>query len=402
MDFKGLLDDEVLAGIDRDAGLQQALALIAASGPSASPSNLGQILLQGGQVGQQARQQGLESAMQRQKLLDAQKQKAQRQQILGGLTGGVQQALVGGGGPTVANAEKMQGGMSKDRYMQAFNAAISIGDVELAKQIKEAMEVQFPKQESLFDKVDVSKFTPDSVRMFSQSGNYADLVAKPDEPEAIKTLRILQQNPDLYNAQVNLKRAGAANTNVNIGGDNAFAKKGAELTATAFNDMAVQGRQANRTLAQISQLESLSAKTGGGIVPAAKAFAGNLGINVEGLDDVQAFSALINQLVPQQRPPGSGTMSDADLALFKQSLPRLINQPGGNQKIISTMRAIAEYDRKIGQIAADALNNKITRAEADMLMQRVPNPLAEFSAGGGGGEGSGRSEQDLLNKYGIK
>ena len=69
MDYKGLLDDETLARIDKDAGLQQALALMAASGPSLMPQNFGKILLQGNQVRDELRQQGLQSAMQRQELL---------------------------------------------------------------------------------------------------------------------------------------------------------------------------------------------------------------------------------------------------------------------------------------------------------------------------------------------
>lgn len=110
--------------------------------------------------------------------------------------------------------------------------------------------------------------------------------------------------------------------------------------------------------------------------------AGALGLPVQGLDDVQAAQALINQMVPGQRPPGSGTMSDADLALFKQSLPSIINQPGGNQKILQTMKAINEYTIAQSQIAQAVANREITPAEGRRLQAQVPNPLAGGASGG--------------------
>jgi hypothetical protein len=124
--------------------------------------------------------------------------------------------------------------------------------------------------------------------------------------------------------------------------------------------------------------------------------AGTLGLPVQGLDDVQAAQALINQMVPGQRPPGSGTMSDADLALFKQSLPAIINQPGGNQKILQTMKAINEYTIAQSQIAQAVANREITPAEGRRLQAQVPNPLA-----GGGMTAPGGDVDSLVKKYGF-
>ncbi len=73
-------------------------------------------------------------------------------------------------------------------------------------------------------------------------------------------------------------------------------------------------------------------------------------------------------------------MSDADLALFKASLPALINQPGGNQTIIETIRAINEYDVAASIIAGQALDGEITQAEARKRLRELPNPLADFKA----------------------
>lgn len=150
MDFKGLLDDETLARIDKDAGLQQALALMAASGPSLMPTNLGSILLQGNQVRDQSRQQGLQGAMQRQQLLDQRRQQEQMRNIAGMFSpGNAQAALAGGGGPTVANAQRMGQPMGAEQAQRALLAAIETGDpkiIEYARSLKDTLMPVFKTQ----------------------------------------------------------------------------------------------------------------------------------------------------------------------------------------------------------------------------------------------------------------
>ena len=145
MDLRGLLDDDVVDQINRDAGMQQALALLAASGPSLTPTNLGQILLQGTQARDQARAQGADTAIKRQQLLEQRRQQQQDQNILGMLSPtNAQQALADGGGPTIANAQKLGQQPDKNRYLQAYAAALSGNRLDLAREIKNAMDVQFP------------------------------------------------------------------------------------------------------------------------------------------------------------------------------------------------------------------------------------------------------------------
>lgn len=148
------------------------------------------------------------------------------------------------------------------------------------------------------------------------------------------------------------------------------------------------GNNAARTLGQLDQLETLLANTPQGFEAAATQFAGNFGIDLGDAQGVQAAAALINQMVPAQRPPGSGPMSDADLELFKQSVPRLINQPGGNQMIIETMRAINTYDLQAARIVEDFTlrgQRAQTPGEADQLrsemqtaLNGLQNPLENF------------------------
>jgi hypothetical protein len=172
---------------------------------------------------------------------------------------------------------------------------------------------------------------------------------------------------------------GAGGTTVNnIMGGEKFNDKFAEQDAAAIASASEAGIAAIRNLPRIEQLESLLNESGSGGVQNLQVLAGNLGIRTEGLDELQAAQAIINSLVPEQRQPGSGPMSDADLALFKESLPRIINSPGGNQFIIRQMKAIAQYDAMASDIANRLRQGQIDRSTAFAELQNRPHPLAEF------------------------
>lgn len=119
-------------------------------------------------------------------------------------------------------------------------------------------------------------------------------------------------------------------------------------------------------------LETVPQGSTGGMVQ----LAGALGIGFDGTGDVQAAQAIINQMVPQQRPPGSGTMSDADLALFKASLPAVLNQPDGNQQIMTLVNAINDYIIQQADIAQLVANRELDPAEGRRRQAAIANPLA--------------------------
>ena len=164
-----------------------------------------------------------------------------------------------------------------------------------------------------------------------------------------------------------------------IGGEEgAFVKKSQEKLAENYVTIADSGRTARRSLSDITRLESLLEKTPTGFGASAKLAAGNIGIATKGLSELQAADALINKLVPQQRPPGSGTMSDADLELYKKSVVRIINQPGANKLIIESTKDINNYIIKEADIANQVLNGKISREEADRKFAELGNPIQDF------------------------
>ncbi|MEQ9634599.1 MAG: hypothetical protein RLW68_00795 [Devosia marina] len=188
------------------------------------------------------------------------------------------------------------------------------------------------------------------------------------------------------------------NVTNNLGGgkfDEVFATEDAK----ALGEISTAGIAAQRNLGRIDQLESLLSQSPTGFGASLAQMAGEIGINTEGLSEIQAAQALINSLVPEQRQPGSGPMSDADLNLFKQSLPRIINQPGGNALIINTMRAIAQYDAEGATIVQQLRAGDITRAEAFDMLQSRQNPLETFKAVAGDDtpEASSQSGQSQAN-----
>jgi flagellar protein FlgJ len=195
-------------------------------------------------------------------------------------------------------------------------------------------------------------------------------------------------------------------TTVNVGERaTPFEKKAQESQAEAFSEIQKSGTSAARSSREITRLGNILEKVGTGGAAAFKQAAGNFGIKTEGLDDIQAAQAIINKLVPQQRPPGSGTMSDADLALYKESLPRLINQPGANREIIRSMKDINEYLVKEGQIASDVLDGKLTPAEGRQKLFELGNPIQDFfernqaASPGSPRTQLPRADEDLINRY---
>lgn len=173
------------------------------------------------------------------------------------------------------------------------------------------------------------------------------------------------------------------NVNTDGGADADLYKAGAKARGEQLAAMESAGMEAQSRIGQINRLEGLLATSPQGAEGAIKQFAGEIGIPTEGLDSIQSAQALINKMVPAQRPPGSGTMSDQDLALFKASLPRIINQPGGNATIIQTLKGVAVYEQQLGDIAAEVLNRDLTPAEGREKMKAVPNPLEMFRGGDG-------------------
>lgn len=157
-----------------------------------------------------------------------------------------------------------------------------------------------------------------------------------------------------------------------------FEKEVSKRDAKFFGDLADQAATIGESQAVIKDLEGLLANVDTGFGARVKQFAGRYGIATEGLNEIQAVNAIISRLVPAQRQPGTGPMSDADLQLFKDSLPSIMNQPGGNKLIIDTINRINEYRMEQARIANDVFTEELSRREGREKLMELANPIDAY------------------------
>ena len=372
--------------------LNVGLSLLAGSGPSPQRRGVGQLLAQGVAAGQQAYQGAYDKAMRdrmiQEQLAERQQARAEQQmarEILpqlyrpGAATPTfygkpTQMPLLDDQGTTLPGAGMTVGQPQMDMaaLQQLLTRAPNVA-AKVLPTIETLRKLNAPQEFDLAEGQVRYRVDPNTGQAMPVAG--AAKTPKPTSDIQEYEKAVSQGfKGSLLDYQMALRQAGATRLNVDTGGKE-FEKKAGQFAAETFRDLANQGTTATRSAIQLDRLNTLLNQTGGGLATQAKAIAGNFGIETKNLSEIQAAEAIVNQLVPLQRPPGSGTMSDADLALFKRSLPRLINTPAGNKQIIDTLKAINQYDQQIGAIARDALRGKITPEEADARIMRVPNPL---------------------------
>jgi hypothetical protein len=365
------------------------LSLLAGSGPSPQRRGLGQLLAQGVAAGQQAYQGAYNRALQEQAMKE---QIAERQQLRQEQQAA--QALL----PQILRPGATQEIYGEDIMGQRVGEGVRVGQPQIDMNTLQRLLTQAPNVASkvlptveAFRKLNaperIKLGAEETLTEITPEGQARVVATGAGKPEKQTTEFQNYQNAirdgsfkgSFLDYQMALKRAGAQQQTVNLpAAEKAFETKAGSLMAESYGEVAKQGVASSRALGTLTRLESLLDKTGGGLVPALQSFAGQFGIKSKGSSDIEAAQAVINRLVPEQRAPGSGTMSDRDIELFKASLPRLINTPEGNRQILEAMRGIVEYDIKAGQIARDALNGRIKQDEAEKRLNDLRNPLEQF------------------------
>jgi hypothetical protein len=179
---------------------------------------------------------------------------------------------------------------------------------------------------------------------------------------------VLDRNDDI----VSYSATGQPNKNI-------FGEEVAKKQAARWSTLSANYTPARQKLADIELLERLLADVNTGPLQAMSQFANSFGIDYRSAP-AAAAQALISRLVPGQRQPGSGPMSDADLDLFKQSLPALTTTVEGNQLIVKTMIAIGKYEVEVARIANLVVNEEISRQEGQRQLEAMNDPLAEVKA----------------------
>ncbi|MGL5011792.1 MAG: phage tail tip lysozyme [Paracoccaceae bacterium] len=174
-----------------------------------------------------------------------------------------------------------------------------------------------------------------------------------------------------------LNKAGASSVNVTQKAEGEFDKKFVGNQGEMFGKFLEQKGNTESDTADIGQLRDLMGSgLPSGIVAAAQQGLGKVGIQTEGLGKIESFNAIINRLVPAQRQPGSGTMSDRDVELYKSSLPSLMQSPEGKQRILNSMEGMVQYKQAQSAIAERLSVGEINRQQALEALRSIPNPLA--------------------------
>lgn len=132
-----------------------------------------------------------------------------------------------------------------------------------------------------------------------------------------------------------------------------------KVDSETFGQIANQTRTLSSMLPQLQRIETLAANTKTGGVGVARLELGKLfGLDLDGVPEAQAITAIQNAIGPSLRTPGSGSSSDKDVAIFMSSIPTLMNTPGGIAEINKTYSQLLERKKKEEGIARKLLREE--------------------------------------------
>lgn len=166
-----------------------------------------------------------------------------------------------------------------------------------------------------------------------------------------------------------------------------FEDEGAK-TADLLSKYKDAGIEARGQMNQIDALSDLGDRVGYGITPIVQEKLGQFGINTKGLTDIQAYESVVNNLIPNLRPPGSGTLKDSEMEAFKNAVGGLMTTPDGRHIIAQNLKLMAQYKANIASIANDtslAQDDRMAKIEA------LRPPRLVLSAGEGKAPASAQS-----------
>jgi hypothetical protein len=212
-----------------------------------------------------------------------------------------------------------------------------------------------------------------------------------DVPDSVTALRMRAEDSGLVpgtTAYADFMRNGgpapAAGVVVNTGDNsNAFTKAGDEAAAARFGGYIEAGNRATELMGDLQTLAQIAGQVetglGAQVTAALGPLAQELGVDVQGLGELQAFQSIVDRLAPALRPPGSGASSDTDVRLFLSSLPNLGRTAEGNAIINQTFTALMQHRQAVAEIAAQAFEAG-TWQDAEAKIRALGNPFEAFNA----------------------
>lgn len=307
-------------------------------------------------------------------------------------------------------------GMSRDDHLRALIAAMSnpwlsdtgrqIGGILLGR----AFGPDPSEAPDMRDRIDgndqvVEQYDPRTGQWIEVSrGPRWDPNGHTGQTDKERNLRLAGIDPQSPEGRAYLLSTGGTTINMGDGGnagDKEFYGALGKQDAERYGAISTAGANAQTTLGNLNALEAALQDTPqGALQPVMNELAGiatGLGIDVgdTSLANAQAVEAIVAQIAPKLRVPGSGTTSDRDLSLFLQSLPSISKLPDANRIIISTLRAFASRSIEEAGIVNQIRSGRLTRSGAEKMLAALGPVITPEMAQGWQGAGAAQPTTGL-------
>lgn len=185
------------------------------------------------------------------------------------------------------------------------------------------------------------------------------------------------------NGRVSAIGGNKTTVSINQKGETKFEEELGKKQADRWNGYIAEGDKAQGRLADIQTLRETSRRLGpqgsqANLKLLIGPFAESLGIQVEGLPDIQLYESIANRLAPQMRAPGSGATSDIEFKGFLRAIGPLSNNPAAREMIFDTFEAASRNDLARADIASRLASGDINRGQAEKELRALPTPLEAF------------------------
>lgn len=290
-----------------------------------------------------------------------------------------------------------------------------------------------------FGKVNPHDYTPESVRTFSQTGDFSALVPVrkkefvngqavdafgvapgtviPKQANPYSDLVVpgadgrIVPNAPLIGAKQSIAKAGASNVNVSTKQETEEAKTVGKGFGEQYVDLQKADQAASGKIARMDRLSSLlDGVNTGKLTPAGteiSALAKSMGFNIDDkLGNKQAADALSNEIALQMRNPSGGAgmpgaLSDKDREFLVAMTPGIGKDQSSNKLMIETVKKLAQREKDVARLARDY------RQKNGQLNEGFYNELSKFSdanplfpSSSSKPSGGGKNIDALLKKYG--
>lgn len=180
--------------------------------------------------------------------------------------------------------------------------------------------------------------------------------------------------------QVTLKQAGSSKVTIDQKNESALETERGKGLGQMLNKMAESGIDAGDQEQLVGRLGMFLERSGTGAdVAFTNWVRSNTGIRLnEKADAAEAAAALINQLKPRMRVPGSGVTSDRDMQIFANAIPTLLSTPEGKRVVIETLGGMYSIQRARGEIAQQWQTGEIDAKTAMQKIREIPDPFKTF------------------------